>query len=82
MENYNFKKLQQSIGCGTPLLNDVLKWHSQNGRDKYSHFEVSKGEAYFSIYDGEENDSIVWDLNFAALENQSDKLIEWLSELV
>lgn len=78
----NLKKLQESIGCETPILTDVLKWHSSNGRDKYSHFEVHKGEAYFSIYDGEENDSIVWDLSFAALENQSQELIEWLSELV
>ena len=27
--------------------NDVLKWHLLNGRDKYSNFEVLKGEAYF-----------------------------------
>lgn len=82
MKNILLKKLQESIGCKTPLLTDVLKWHSSNSRDKYSHFEVSDGEAYFSIYDGEEHDSIVWDLNFSALENQSNKLIEWLSELV
>lgn len=77
-----FKELQKSIGCESPLLNDVLKWHSSKGRDKYSHFEVSEGEAYFSIYDGEETDSIIWNLNFVALENQSEELIEWLSELI
>jgi len=65
-----------------PALNDVLKWHSSNGRDKYSHFEVSKGEAYFSIYDGEESDSIVWDLSKTYLHEQSNELIEWLAELV
>ena len=31
----NLKKLQESIGCETPILTDVLKWHSSNGRDKY-----------------------------------------------
>jgi hypothetical protein len=77
----NLKKLQQSIGCKTPSLNDVLKWHSSNGRDKYSHFEVSKGEAYFSIYDSEETYIIAWDLSFCFLENQSQELIDWLSEL-
>jgi len=65
-----------------PALNDVLKWHSSNGRDKYSHFEVSKGEAYFSIYDGEESDSIVWDLSKLHLHEQSNELIEWLADLV
>ena len=64
-----------------PKLNDVLKWHSSNGRDKYSHFEVSKGEAYFSIYDGEEIDSIVWDLSKIYLHEQSNELIEWLAAL-
>lgn len=76
------KKLQESIGCENPQLTDVLKWHSSNGRDKYSHFKVSEGQAYFSIYDGEEHDSIVWDLNFPALTFQSKELIEWLSDLV
>lgn len=65
-----------------PKLNDVLKWHSSNGRDKYSHFEVSKGEAYFSIYDGEESYSIVWDLSKLHLHEQSNDLIEWLADLV
>lgn len=65
-----------------PMLNHVLKWHSSNGRDKYSHFEVSKGEARFLIYDGEEGYSIVWDLSKLHLHEQSDELIEWLAELV
>lgn len=65
-----------------PKLNDVLKWHSSNGRDKYSHFEISKGEGYFSIYDGEEPESIVWDLSKVHLHEQSEKLIEWLVTLV
>ena len=64
------------------MLNDVLKWHSLNGRDKYSHFEVSKGEAYFSIYDGEETESIVWDLSKSNLKDQSKDLIDFLSELL
>lgn len=78
----NLGKLQQSIDCETPLLHDVLKWHSSNGRDKYSHFEVSYGVAYFSIYDGEDNDDIIWDLSYVALANQKQELIDWLAELV
>jgi hypothetical protein len=64
------------------MLNDVLKWHSSNGRDKYSHFEVSKGEAYFSIYDGEETESLVWDLSKPFLKDQSNELLEWLADLL
>ena len=52
-----------------------------NGIDKYSHFEVSKGEAYFSIYEGEETESIVWDLSKQYLKDQSPELLEWLSTL-
>jgi len=66
----------------SPMLNHVLKWHSLGGRDKYSHFEVSKGEAYFSIYDGEEVESILWDLSKMYLHEQSDELLNWLLELV
>lgn len=62
-------------------LNDVLEWHSKDGRDKYSHFEVSKGEAYFSIYDGEEVESIVWNLSSVFLADQSDELKEFLNGL-
>lgn len=80
--NENLKKLKKSIGSENVLLNDVLKWHSSNDRDKYSHFEVSNGEAYFSVYDGEEHVSIFWDLSKLALENQSEELINWLAELV
>ena len=80
--NENLKKIKQSIGSENPLLTDVLKWHSSNDRDKYSHFEVSKGVAYFSIYDGEEHDSLFWDLSKNVLENQSEELINWLSELI
>lgn len=76
------KTLQESIGCDNPTLSQVLKWHSSNGRDKYSHFEVSNGEAYFSIYDGEEIESIIWDLNFNDLQNQSEELKKWLIELI
>ena len=65
-----------------PLLNDVLEWHSSNGIDKYSHFEVSKGEAYFSIYDGEENESIIWDLSKSKLSEQSPELINFLHDLI
>ena len=65
-----------------PLLNDVLEWHSLNGRCKYSHFEVSKGEAYFSIYDGEENESINWDLSKLKLSDQSEELINFLHDLI
>ena len=65
-----------------PLLNDVLEWHSLNGRCKYSHFEVSKGEAYFSIYDGEENESIILDLSKSKLSDQSEELINFLHDLI
>lgn len=94
MENTNIKssleldKVCNSIyneipNCNELLkLNDVLKWHSSNGRDKYSHFEVSNGEAYFSLYDGEDKDDIVWDLSSCYLHEQSNELIEWLAELV
>jgi len=64
-----------------PMLNDVLLWHSSNSIDKYSHFEVSKGEAYFSIYDGEKTESLVWNLSKPYLKDQSSELIEWLSTL-
>jgi len=77
-----FKKIKTSIGCEAPMLTDVLKWHSSDGRNKYSHFEVSKGEAYFYIYDGEESSTINWNLSFISLETQSGELIEWLSELI
>lgn len=82
MKSFYLEKLNESIGDDNPTLSQVLKWHSSNGRNKYSHFEVSKGEAYFSIYDGEESDSIAWNLNFEELENQSEQLIEWLAELI
>jgi len=82
----NFKTLDsidimEKIGH-EPLLNDVLEWHSSNGIDKYSHFEVSKGEAYFSIYDGEENESIIWDLSKSKLREQSPELINFLHDLI
>ena len=64
------------------MLNDVLIWHSSNGRDKYSHFEVSKTEAYFCIYDGEEKESIIWDLSKPYLKDQSEDLINFLTELL
>lgn len=94
MENTNIKisleldKVCNSIYNEIPYcsellkLNDVLKWHSSNGRDKYSHFEVSKGDAYFSLYDGEDKDDIFWDLSTCYLHKQSNDLIEWLAELV
>lgn len=83
---WNFKTLDsidimEKIGH-EPLLNDVLEWHSSNGIDKYSHFEVSKGEAYFSIYDGEENESIIWDLSKSKLSEQSPELINFLHDLI
>lgn len=81
-EGSGLRLTHKSLGCEPPKLNDVLKWHSSNGRDKYSHFEVLKGEAYFSIYDGEESDSIVWDLSKVFLHEQSNELIEWLAGLV
>lgn len=78
-DNYYPKDLEL---VGKPImLNDVLLWHSLNGRDKYSHFEVSKGEAYFSIYDGEETESIIWNLNSPYLSEQSEELIKFLNEL-
>lgn len=80
-EGSGFRLVHKTVVPEPPKLNDVLKWHS-NGRDKYSHFEVSKGEGYFSIYDGEESYSIVWDLSKVFLHEQSNELIEWLAELV
>ena len=81
-EGSGFRITEKTVGCEPPKLNDVLKWHSSNGRDKHSHFEVSKGEAYFSIYDGEESESIIWDLSKVHLHEQSNELIEWLADLV
>ena len=81
-EGSGFRITEKTVGCEPPKLNDVLKWHSSNGRDKHSHFEVSKGEAYFSIYDGEESESIIWDLSKVHLHEQSNELIEWLAYLV
>lgn len=63
-------------------LNDVIKWHSLNNRNKYSHFEVIKGKAYFQIYEGELTESIEWDLSKSKLEDQSEELIDWLVELI
>lgn len=76
-----FKNQQITIFGKDPMLNDVLLWHSSSGINKYSHFEVSKGEAYFSIYEGEESESIIWDLSKPYLKDQSYELIEWLSTL-
>jgi len=81
-EASGFRITEKTVGCEPPMLNHVLRWHSSNGRDKYSHFEVHKGGAYFSIYDGECTDSIVWDLTKIHLHEQSNELIEWLAELV
>lgn len=67
-----------------PQLNDVLRWHSTNRRDKYSHFAVSNSKAYFYIYDGEDNDNdkIFWDLSKSRLHEQDPKLIDWLATLI
>lgn len=65
-----------------PMLNDILKWHSLNGRNKYSHFEVIKGEGNFCIYEGEELERIIWDLSKPCLKDQSNELIDWLAELI
>lgn len=65
-----------------PSLNDVLKWHSSKDRNKYSHFEVSKGIGYFVIYDSDESYVINWDLSKGLLHEQSDELIDWLSDLI
>ena len=62
-------------------LSDVLEWQSTNGRGKYSHFEVSKGEGYFCIYDGEESDSVLWDLSKPLLKDQPKEVIEYLNGL-
>jgi hypothetical protein len=65
------------------MLNDVLLWHTKSTeRSKYSHFEVHLGEGYFSIYDGEETESKVWDLSKLYLKDQSPDIIEWLLSLV
>lgn len=80
-EASGFRLTHKTVVPEPPKLNDVLKWHSLNGRDKYSHFEVSKGKAYFSIYDGEENESLVWDLSKVNLHEQPIELIRWLADL-
>lgn len=77
----NLDKLHKSI-CRPPMLNEVLKWHSENDRNKYSHFEVLDGRGVFVIYDSEETHTIDWNLDYVFLTNQSDELIEWLSELM
>jgi hypothetical protein len=80
-----FKKIKEDLNLSDisfVKLNHVIKWHSLNGRDKYSHFEISKGEAYFSIYDGDEKDSIIWNLDDEFLHTQSQELIEFLHDLI
>ncbi|HSE99953.1 MAG TPA: hypothetical protein VLA48_03570 [Nitrososphaeraceae archaeon] len=65
---------------GKPImLNDVLLWHSTNGRDLYSHFEVNMGQGVFRVYDSEESYSIIWDLEHPFLTDQSEELIEFLN---
>lgn len=80
LKEINHNDILEIIGH-EPMLNDVLEWHSKNGNDKYSHFEVSKGEAYFSIYDGEETESLIWDLSKPYLKDQSPELIDFLHGL-
>lgn len=66
-----------------PQLNDVLRWHSLNGRDKYSHFEVNGGVGKFIVYDSDEGGYVIdWDLSKPSLHSQCDDLIVWLSELI
>ena len=89
MSNYDLikqkiiKDIPKQMGFRTePMLNDVLMWHSKGSqRSKYSHFEVHNCEGYFSIYDGEETESKVWDLSKRYLKDQSPELLEWLSIL-
>ena len=64
------------------MLNDVLKWHSMNDRKKYSHFEVTKNDAYFVVYDSEETYMVFWDLSKPFLKDQSNDLLEWLASLL
>lgn len=63
------------------MLNNVLYWHSLNGRNKYSHFDVSYGEGYFMIYDGKKNGSLLWDFSKPYLKDQSEELIKFLCDL-
>ena len=65
-----------------PMLNDILAWHSNKGRNKYSHFEAVKSEGYFFIYDGEENCYVTWNLEKPYLKDQSDELINFLYSLI
>jgi hypothetical protein len=65
----------------TVQLNDVLLWHSYKNRNKYSHFKVSNGIGYFSIYYGEDNYTIDWDLSKLYLYQQSEEIIQWLASL-
>ena len=65
-----------------PLLNHVLKWHSFNSRDKYSHFEIIKNTGTFVIYDSEEGYDLIWDLDKNFLHEQNEELINWLSDLI
>lgn len=58
-----------------PTLNDVLLWFNIK-KYKYAHFE----SYYFSIYNGEEYETIDWDLTNPYLKNQSEELIRFLFE--
>lgn len=70
-------------------LSDVLLWHSAEGRDSSSRFEVFEGKAMFLLYDVEEYRSVCyfetkridWDLSKPYLKDQSNELIEWLSSI-
>lgn len=67
---------------GKPItLNDVLIWHSTNGRDLYSHFEVGMGQGVFRVYDSDESYSIIWNLQSPFLADQSEELINFLNDI-
>lgn len=67
---------------GKPImLNDVLNWYSINGRDSYSHFEVGRGQGVFRVYDSDESYSIIWNLDYPLLSDQSEELINFLNNL-
>jgi len=76
------EELQKSMGSEYPTpLNIVVQWNSRGKRHQYSHFGVVKKKAYFYIYNREDSEQLVWNLNLP-LEDQSDDLIKWLHSLI
>ena len=76
------KALCTSMGDESPMLNVVLKWYSSNDRDMQSAFTVSNKTAYFTDYSKKGRIDLEWDLQYQSLGVQSEKLINFLYELI